>query len=432
MNKKSDGKEKNNDDFMNRQFEKPDAHDCSNSAISLTENNIHKKEINSKMLKNSKLKLSAKNPPRRDKKMSPVYNGIIGECQEIKDVFHTIEKVANTDSTVLITGESGTGKELTARAIHNNSCRRKSPMVVLNCGAIPSELLESELFGHEKGAFTGAHQPRIGRFEMANGGTIFLDEIGDMSPGLQVKLLRVLQEQCFERVGSVKTIHVDIRIISATNKDLKKAIKDGSFREDLYYRLNVIPINMPSLHKRKTDIPLLINHFLEKRQAYFDKNTKGKKVFSQRAIETLTSYHWPGNIRELENLIERLSILVDTRTIRYQDLPEKIQEKVTIRQNVPESIMEKNWPGFNQAVNQFQKNLILQALNQTNWIKAKAATLLKMNRTTLVEKIKKMNLESLENRSAAEFTSTDNFFNPDEFDISHLLHTEKSTISMSK
>ncbi|MBA4366172.1 MAG: RNA polymerase subunit sigma-54 [Desulfobacterium sp.] len=367
-----------------------------------------------------------------DKKMSLIYNGFIGECPEIKEVFQTIEKVADTDSTVLITGESGTGKELTARAIHENSSRRNNPMVVLNCGAIPSELLESELFGHEKGAFTGAHQPRIGRFEMADGGTIFLDEIGDMSPGLQVKLLRVLQEQCFERVGSVKTIHINIRIISATNKNLKKAIHEGVFREDLYYRLNVIPINMPSLHKRRSDIPLLINHFIEKRQANSNKSCEIKKTFSKRAMETLINYNWPGNIRELENLIERLSILVDDDTIRYKDLPEKMKEKAIIRQNIPESIMERNWPGFNQAVDQFQKNLILQALNQTNWIKAKAASLLKMNRTTLVEKIKKMDLESFESHGEREFISNHKYFSIDELDISHLLHTEKPTISITK
>ncbi len=305
-------------------------------------------------------------------------------------------------------------------------------MVVLNCGAIPSGLLESELFGHEKGAFTGAHQPRIGRFEMADGGTIFLDEIGDMSPGLQVKLLRVLQEQCFERVGSVKTIHVNIRIISATNKNLKKAIHEGIFREDLYYRLNVIPINMPPLHKRRSDIPLLINHFLEKRQANPSKSCEKKKTFSKRAMETLTNYNWPGNIRELENLIERLSILVDDDTIRYQDLPEKMKEKAIIRQNIPESIMERNWPGFNQAVDQFQKNLILQALNQTNWIKAKAASLLKMNQTTLMEKIKKMDLESFEGHGEREFIPSHKYFSIDELDISHLLHTEKASISITK
>jgi transcriptional regulator with GAF, ATPase, and Fis domain len=385
-----------------------------------------------KVSSNSMNQQCKSHPASHDKKMSLIYKGFIGECLEIKEVFQTIEKVADTDSTVLITGESGTGKELTARAIHENSSRRNNPMVVLNCGAIPSELLESELFGHEKGAFTGAHQPRIGRFEMADGGTIFLDEIGDMSPGLQVKLLRVLQEQCFERVGSVKTIHVNIRIISATNKNLKKAIYEGVFREDLYYRLNVIPINMPPLHKRRSDIPLLINHFLEKRQANPSKSSENKKTFSKRAMETLINYNWPGNIRELENLIERLSILVDDNTIRYQDLPEKMKEKATIRQNIPESILEKNWPGFNQAVDQFQKNLILQALNQTNWIKAKAASLLKMNRTTLVEKIKKMDLESFEGHGEREFIPNHKYFSIDELDISHLLHTEKASISLTK
>ena len=376
----------------------------------------------------SKTAISANNPDH-DKNLSPIYKGFIGECFEIKNVFKTIEKVADTDSTVLITGESGTGKELTARAIHNNSSRRDNPMVVLNCGAIPSELLESELFGHEKGAFTGAHQPRIGRFELANGGTIFLDEIGDMSPKLQVKLLRVIQEQCFERVGSVKSINVNIRIISATNKNLKEAIEAGTFREDLYYRLNVIPINMPPLRRRKSDIPLLIKYFLKKRHKL---NNAESKSFSKRAIDTLTNYNWPGNIRELENLIERLSVLVEKDIICFDDLPEIIKKSSSIQKPAWKNIAESDWPGFTQAVNQFQKDLILQALNQTNWIKAKAATLLKMNRTTLVEKIKKMNLEFVcESDASNEFMSKTNF-NPGEFKISHLLHSDNTTVSLLK
>jgi len=376
----------------------------------------------------TKTEISANNP-ERDKNLFPVYKGFIGECPEIKNVFKTIEKVAGTDSTVLISGESGTGKELTARAIHNYSSRCNKPMVVLNCGAIPSELLESELFGHEKGAFTGAHQTRIGRFELANGGTIFLDEIGDMSPKLQVKLLRVIQEQCFERVGSVKSINVDIRIISATNKNLKEAIKAETFREDLYYRLNVIPINMPPLRRRKSDIPLLIKYFLEKRHKI---NNTESKSFSKRAIDTLTNYNWPGNIRELENLIERLSILVEKNIIGFEDLSEKIRESSSIQKPTRKNISGNDWPGFTQAVNQFQKDLILQALNQTNWIKAKAANLLKMNRTTLVEKIKKMNLESVsESDSSNEFMSKTNF-NPGELGISHLLHSDNTTASLLK
>lgn len=363
---------------------------------------------------------------KHDKNLSPVYEGFIGECPEIRNVFKIIGKVADTDSTVLITGESGTGKELTARAIHNNSRRRSNPMVVLNCGAIPSELLESELFGHEKGAFTGAHQPRIGRFELADGGTIFLDEIGDMSPKLQVKLLRVIQEQCFERVGSVKSIRVDIRIISATNKNLKQAIQAGIFREDLYYRLNVIPIDMPPLCKRKSDIPLLIEHFLEKRPSV---SKTGIKSFSRKAIDALTNYSWPGNIRELENLIERLSILVEKDIIRFDDLPEKIKGSSSIEKPEPKHIDGSDWPGFTQAVNQFQKDLILQALNQTNWIKAKAASLLKMNRTTLVEKIKKMNLESVIESDGSDELMPKTNFNPGEFELSHLLRKENTTTS---
>ncbi len=363
--------------------------------------------------------------PNHSNKKQAGYCDFIGESPGIKNVIKNIEKVACTDSTVLITGESGTGKELTARAIHNSSHRHNKPMVVLNCGAIPSELLESELFGHEKGAFTGAHLTRIGRFEVANGGTIFLDEIGDMSPSLQVKLLRVVQEQSFERVGSVKTLKVDIRIISATNKNLTQAIKDEKFREDLYYRLNVIPIFMPPLHHRKPDIPLLINHFLDKQYKTHSHRQGNKKIFSEKAMEKLINYHWPGNIRELENMVERLSILVENDIIHAEDLPERISGRVT-EMGRPEFVLTKDWPGFNIAVNQFQKDLILDALNQTNWVKTKAAALLKINRTTLVEKIKKLNLEPEDKKSTHK---TDETIGPDNFtiqnrpDFNHLIHT---------
>jgi len=328
-----------------------------------------------------------------------IHNDFIGDSREIEKVFKTIRKVANSDSTVLITGESGTGKELTARAIHNNSYRCHNPLVVINCGAIPSELLESELFGHEKGAFTGAHQTRIGRFEMADGGTIFLDEIGDMSPSLQIKLLRVLQEQCFERVGNVRTINVDIRIISATNKNLKQSMEDGNFREDLYYRLNVIPIDLPPLRERTSDIPLLIEHFIKKQGSARKHHQSHAKSFTEEAILPLLDYQWPGNVRELENLVERLTIMVEDETITSNDLPEKIRTRSAAHHPQPDLLRNSDWPGFTQAVNQFQKDLILEALNQTSWIKTKAAELLKMNRTTLVEKIKKMALEPEKNQN---------------------------------
>jgi DNA-binding NtrC family response regulator len=318
---------------------------------------------------------------------------LVGESPCMRQVFQAVEKVAQADSTVLITGESGTGKELIARAIHCRSDRCDGPLVVINCGAIPGELLESELFGHEKGAFTGAHRSRMGRFEMANGGTIFLDEIGDMSPNLQVKLLRVLQEQNFERVGSTRTIKVDIRVLAATNKDLGHSIQAGTFREDLFYRLNVIPITVPPLRERKADIPLLVNFFLNRLGGRRRQDRKRMKVLSDAAMEKLMQYPWPGNVRELENLVERLSVLVENPVIGVADLPERIRGQVPA---APAAAVPDVAGGidFNAAVENFQRSLILQALQQTGGIKAKAAELLQMNRTTLVEKIKKMKLEA--------------------------------------
>jgi len=316
------------------------------------------------------------------------FENFIGDSNAIQKVFELIEKVADTDSTVLITGESGTGKELIAKAIHYNSNRRDNPMVVINCGAIPEELLESELFGHEKGAFTGAHKMRVGRFELANGGTIFLDEIGDMSPNLQVKLLRVLQEQKFERVGGTKTLEIDVRIIAATNKNLINAVNKGTFREDLYYRLNVIPMKVPPLRLRKSDIPLLVDFFVKK----FNKQ-KRKRItgIDSVALDALLAYSWPGNVRELENLIERLVILSSGDEIDMDDIPESIKGKATKLESIEVKI-PKDGIVFDQAVEEYEKKLILQALSETNWVKTKAAKLLNINRTTLIEKMKKKNL----------------------------------------
>jgi DNA-binding NtrC family response regulator len=313
------------------------------------------------------------------------FENFVGDSGPIQEVFELIEKVADTDSTVLITGESGTGKELIAKAIHYNSYRRDNPMVVINCGAIPEELLESELFGHERGAFTGAHKSRIGRFELANGGTIFLDEIGDMSPNLQVKLLRVLQEQKFERVGSTRTIGVDIRIIAATNQDLFSAVKKATFREDLYYRLNVIPIKVPPLRQRKSDIPLLVDFFVKKFSQEKQKRVKG---FTSEAMDIMLSYEWPGNVRELENLVERVIILANSDEIGLDDIPEPMKGQAATVESPAVTIPKKAIP-FDHAVEEYEKRLILQALNETNWVKTKAAKLLKMNRTTLIEKMKK-------------------------------------------
>ncbi len=316
------------------------------------------------------------------------FENIIGRSEEITKVFELIEVVADSDSTVLITGESGTGKELVARAIHFNSNRANKLMVPVNCGAIPGELLESELFGHVKGAFTGAINNRQGRFEVANGGTIFLDEIGDMSPNLQVKILRALQDRKFEPVGSVKSMEVDVRVIAATHKDLDKAVADKSFREDLFYRLNVIPIRLPSLRERKSDIPLLIGHFLK----HFNE-TKRRDIqgFNGDAMELMLSYNWPGNVRELENLIERLVIIKGRGIIEVRDLPERYQQRNAVLN--PDKIqMPEKGLDFNTAVDNFENALIMQALERTGWNRNKAASLLNLNRTTLVEKIKKKGL----------------------------------------
>jgi DNA-binding NtrC family response regulator len=316
------------------------------------------------------------------------FENFIGDSKPIQKVFELIEKVADTDSTVLITGESGTGKELIAKAIHYNSYRRDNPMVVINCGAIPEELLESELFGHEKGAFTGAHKMRVGRFELANGGTIFLDEIGDMSPNLQVKLLRVLQEQKFERVGGTRTLEIDVRIIAATNKNLINAVNQGTFRQDLYYRLNVIPIRVPPLRHRKSDIPLLIDFFLKRIDP---RKRNGINGFSSEATDVLAAYDWPGNVRELENMVERMSILANGDKVDMEDIPESIKGKAGRVESV-EVTIPKDGIVFDQAVEEYEKKLILEALNETNWVKTKAAKLLKINRTTLIEKMKKKKL----------------------------------------
>ena len=317
------------------------------------------------------------------------FENLIGNSSGIHKVCTLIEKVAETDSTILILGESGTGKELVARTIHYNSPRRNKPLIPINCGAIPENLLESELFGHEKGAFTGASSTRIGRFELADEGTVFLDEIGEMSPSLQVKLLRVLQQREFERVGGTKTIKVDLRIITATNIDLEKAVLEGKFREDLYYRLNVIPIVIPPLRERVDDIPLLAEHFLD----HFNRNKKKTiKGFSPEAMNLMLTYRWPGNIRELENLIERMVILKGEGVIMPEDMPDKI-----ITSRVVDSIGCFNIPdsGINlkDVIEEFENNLIVQALQKAQGVKNRAAQLLSLNRTTLVEKLKKKKID---------------------------------------
>lgn len=317
------------------------------------------------------------------------FDQIIGSSEQIQNVLRLIERVADSDSTVLVTGESGTGKELIARAIHYNSYRANGPFVPINCGAIPSELLESELFGHMKGAFTGAIATRVGRFEMADGGTIFLDEIGDLEPSLQVKLLRALQERSFEPVGSTKTVNINVRVIAATNINLEQAVEKGQFREDLFYRLNVIPLLVPALRERKTDIPLLLNHFID----IFNKSKgRGLTGVNSEALECLVNYPWPGNIRELENLVERMTILKGHGSVEVIDLPTKYKAGKAAISDVNALDIPDNGMDFNTAVDNFENSLILKALEKTGWNRNQAAALLRLNRTTLVEKIKKKGL----------------------------------------
>jgi transcriptional regulator with GAF, ATPase, and Fis domain len=340
----------------------------------------------------------------------PNFDNIVGESGKIKEVFSLVEKILDNNSTVLILGESGTGKELIARAIHYNSSRADKSLIPVNCGAIPEDLLESELFGHEKGSFTGAIKTRIGRFELANGGTIFLDEIGDMSPTLQVKLLRVLQEQEFERVGGMRTLKVDVRVIAATHRDLEKAVESNRFREDLYYRLNVIPISIPPLRERKSDIPLLINHFLSKCNRIKNRNVEG---FSDKAMECLREYSWPGNVRELENIVERVVILKGTGIVQPADLPEKVRKgngaAVTLHTDdekliIPDDTAVYAAPAIdipdsgidlNKLMEDFENRLIMEALKKSEGNKARAAEMLGIKRTTLIEKLKKKGIGKL-------------------------------------
>ncbi len=339
---------------------------------------------------------------RKQLKRKYDFEGLIGDSMRMQKVYEIIEKVADTDSTILITGKSGTGKELVAKTLHFNSSRSEKPFVPLNCAAIPRDLLESELFGHEKGAFTGALVTRVGRFELAHEGTLFLDEIGELDPSLQVKLLRVLQEREFERVGGTKTIKVDVRIIAASNRDLEEAIRDGRFREDLFYRLNVIPVRIPSLRERNEDIPLLLDHFMQK---FSRKRKRGPLKFSPEAMECLLTYRWPGNVRELENLVERLTILVSENTVNVSDLPGKFRQTVGTETGKSAHMVNTTVPSFkdddipdsginlNAVIDNMEKKLILRALEKTGGVKNKAAVLLGLNRTTLIEKLKKKNID---------------------------------------
>jgi transcriptional regulator with GAF, ATPase, and Fis domain len=317
--------------------------------------------------------------------------GIMTGCAEMHKIMSVVEKVSRTRSTVLILGESGTGKELVAKAIHAMS-GRPGKLVPVNCGAIPEDILESELFGHEKGAFTGAVSSRIGRFQLADGGTIFLDEIGEMSPKLQVKLLRVLQERKVDPVGSTRSIDVDVRVIAATNKDLAEEVKAGRFREDLFYRLQVVPVTLPPLREREGDVELLAQHFLERHAVELN---RPELCLSNESLRTLASYNWPGNIRELENLIERIAILSESDEIQAEQLPEYLSQVIRLPSGpVFDMALPQIGVDFNALVDDYENKLITTALSQTGGNKKAAAKLLGLNRTTLVEKIKKKGLES--------------------------------------
>jgi len=320
---------------------------------------------------------------------------LIGHCPNICKLREVARLLGDSDSTVLITGESGTGKEVIANLLHQSGNRSSKPFVSINCGAIPEELLESELFGHVKGAFTGAIRARPGRFDVANGGTIFLDEIGDMSAKLQVKLLRVLQERCFEPVGSQQSVHIDVRVVAATHRNLEQEIERGTFRQDLYYRLNVIPLELPTLHERGDDVLLLARHFMD---IFNDKKGAALSGIHEQVQASFLSYPWPGNVRELQNLIERVATLKRSGEITLEDLPSRmLNEGQRAMQSFRIQIEEHDNLDFKGIVDEFESHLIMLALERFQWNKNQAAKFLSMNRTTLVEKIKKKGLVSSSN-----------------------------------
>jgi DNA-binding NtrC family response regulator len=323
---------------------------------------------------------------RREVETVRGFDQIISQNKAMLEIFELVKKVGYTSTNILIIGESGTGKELIARAIHRQGSRKNGPFVAVNCAAIPPELMESEMFGHERGAFTGAHTRTIGKFEYANGGTLFLDEISALRSDLQAKLLRVLQEREIERIGSNKPIKVDIRVISATNTNLEDSVLSGKFRQDLFFRLNVVPIPIPPLRERREDIPLLAKHFLNKFNLSFNKRIPG---FSDKAMDVLLRYHWPGNIRELENLIERIMVLSKGNDpIELEDIPLEIlmsSGKATKDDKLSKA-------GLIKTREEFEKRLILNVLEATRWNQTEAAKILKISRTYLIQKAKQFGI----------------------------------------
>ncbi len=346
------------------------------------------------------------NVQKSQRREPTLFRSLIGSSREVQQVRMMMQQVADKDVTVLVTGESGTGKEVVARNLHYNSPRREKPFVPVNCGAIPPDLLESELFGHEKGAFTGAITSRAGRFEMAEGGTLFLDEIGDMPLNMQVKILRVLQERCYERVGGSKTISTNVRIIAATHRDLEKMIEEGKFREDLYYRLNVFPIEMPALRERKEDIPLLLNELISR----LESQKEGATRFNSAAIMSLCRHDWPGNVRELANLVERMAIMQPYGVVGVQELParyrhvtqgdednydelEPMEGEEGVVNMGDTALLPINGIDLKEYLTNLERSLIKQALDDCNGVVARAAERLHIRRTTLVEKMRKYDLQ---------------------------------------
>ncbi len=365
-------------------------------------------------LHRAQLYCEAQSSSKRQPQRRPVhlFRSLVGTSREIQNVREMMAQVADKDVSVLITGESGTGKEVVARNLHYNSPRRDKPFVPVNCGAIPAELLESELFGHEKGAFTGAINSRAGRFELAEGGTLFLDEIGDMPLNMQVKILRVLQERCFERVGSNRTQPVDVRIIAATHRNLEQMISDNTFREDLFYRLNVFPIELPSLKERAEDIPLLMNELVSRMES----EQRGSIRFNSAAIMSLCQHEWSGNVRELANLVERMAIMHPFGVIGVQDLPAKyrhvdvtdedfVHTSVKVNGTVPAGastsyvsmndtpLLPEQGIDLREYITNLEMSLIQQALNDCGGVVARAADKLCVRRTTLVEKMRKYDMQ---------------------------------------
>ena len=324
---------------------------------------------------------------RKEVDRSFVFENIIGKSKVMKEMFGMVKQVADSKSTVLVMGESGTGKELISRAIHYNSNRKNYPFVTINCAAIPETLIESELFGHEKGAFTNAIEKKLGRFEVAHQGTLFLDEIGELSLATQAKILRFLEEKEFNRVGGSKTIKVDVRLITATNRDLNQLLKKGVFREDLYYRINVVPIIIPPLRERKEDIPILLDHFVKK---YNEESNKRVKGVSKEALELMMNYEWPGNVRELENSIERVIALTSNEYIQPDELPIPLTN-ISKTNGLRESVLTGK-VSFLKAEEEFERGIILDTLKKTNYVQSHAAEMLGISRRILKYKMDKLGI----------------------------------------